>query len=528
MREELKLEQTSEAEEAREYGGLLLGQVENSRVYVTDFEPFSLEPGQRHFILSEAQQLRLQKVIAGRRGKIKTTAVVGYYRSDVREGLQLTPQDLTLINTTFPEPSDIFLVIRASETGAPMAGFFFHENGSVFPHASFMEFPFDERLVPRSDAEPRVIAMPGVAFEQPGALPTVTPGTGARRRVPIRKLTYGVGVLMSTVVIGWAAWTTWKYARSIPPVETVTATPVRVVTSSPLSLEATRRASNITITWDAQHPSVVDARIGILTINDQSVKDEFPLTRTQLQASKLVHESKSSFLEISLEVFSAAGTSTRESILLTAPQVLARRQSQPDALVGRQRSSPQNLEGESSEPTISRARRWFTAVPARPSQPVQSPVVIAETDQPAQMALASPPKLQTPEFLASPTVQVQPPQSFLNSPQRNENRVVTTVNVQPPTPIRQPKPVLTPAIAALVKRPVTVQVKVFINTEGTVENVEVSGPPGTMNQYLAEAAAGAARMWKFEPARRGNTKLPSESILHFAFSPKQQVASGSK
>lgn len=96
-----------------------------------------------------------------------------------------------------------------------------------------------------------------------------------------------------------------------------------------------------------------------------------------------------------------------------------------------------------------------------------------------------------------------------------------TVTVQRPVPIRQVKPALTPAVAALVRRPVTVQVKVSIDAEGKVVNVEASVPPGTMNHYLAEAAANAARMWRFDPARRGDTKLPSETILHFAFGPKQ-------
>jgi len=79
-----------------------------------------------------------------------------------------------------------------------------------------------------------------------------------------------------------------------------------------------------------------------------------------------------------------------------------------------------------------------------------------------------------------------------------------------------------------VRRLVTVQVKVSIDAEGKVVNAEASAPAGTMNQYLAESAANAARMWKFEPAHRGNMKLPSESTLQFAFGPNQQLSVGAK
>src|SRR5687767_591720 len=74
MREQLNLQRAPESEGACELGGLLLGRVETSRVYVTGFEPFEVEPGQQHFVLSETQRSRLEKVIAGRGGKINTTA----------------------------------------------------------------------------------------------------------------------------------------------------------------------------------------------------------------------------------------------------------------------------------------------------------------------------------------------------------------------------------------------------------------------------------------------------------------------
>src|SRR5436190_23980886 len=138
LRSQLNLERTAEPENACECGGLLLGAVENSRVHITDFEPFSLEPGQRNFILSEAQKLQLEKVIAGRRGKTKTAAVVGYYRSDLRGGIQLRAQDLALIDTLFVERSDVFLVICSSDMGNSMVGCFFRVGGLIFEVVSFM------------------------------------------------------------------------------------------------------------------------------------------------------------------------------------------------------------------------------------------------------------------------------------------------------------------------------------------------------------------------------------------------------
>lgn len=142
---------------------------------------------------------------------------------------------------------------------------------------------------------------------------------------------------------------------------------------------------------------------------------------------------------------------------------------------------------------------------------------MTESDRAAEIVSASPPKLQTPDFLASPSLQSPRPQSISSVGQRLGEHPAGTMKVQPPVPIGQVKPILTPTIRVLLKRRVTVQVKVSINAEGKVVNVQASAPPGLLNEHLAEAASNAARRWTFEPARRGDTKLPSESILNFAF-----------
>jgi hypothetical protein len=498
----------------RESGGLLVGSVDHNRVYITDFEASNFERGHSHFIASDAAGIRLQNAIAGRRGKTNTSAVVGYYRTDAGGGIRLTEQDLKLIDTCFPDRSDVFLVIRTAKDGSSTAGFFFHDGGSVVTDSTPLEFPFDERLL-GSPREPEIISTGNLSVpaEPVQRLTAVTPATGVRR-LPVRKAAFAIGILLAA----FAAFRGATSRRSTAIATDTAAVPVmqRHVVSSPFSLWAAEQGDNVSITWDSQRPAISEARVGVLTVDAQGVKSEFPLTRTQLQSSKLLFPAKSSLLEITLEVFSPRGTSTRESIVLTAAQRSQHPAAQADAGSVRNRTSADTVEGKSVGSGTEARRRFLVAAPVSPSRTIASPVLLTEGAPTTQIAAALPSGLQTPDFLASSTTQPLAPKLSSNFPQRHGSMIV-----QPPTAIQEVKPVLTPTVLAMVRRPVSVRVKVSIDDAGNVVRVEASAPPGTLNQYLTEAATRAARMWRFEPARRGDTKLASESVLHFVFGPKQ-------
>ena len=87
-------------------------------------------------------------VANGLEGKL---SVIGYFRSDTREGVRLYEDDLALIRELFADHSNVFLVVRPSEVPHPAAGFFFWEGDRIFSSFSFMEFSFHEDVL-TSDA----------------------------------------------------------------------------------------------------------------------------------------------------------------------------------------------------------------------------------------------------------------------------------------------------------------------------------------------------------------------------------------
>jgi hypothetical protein len=116
-----------------ECGGLLLGAVPSPQVEITDFEPFHLDSSlSRLFVLTEAERARLGNTIRKLAEKNTKAVVVGYFRSSLRGGLQLSSDDVSLIKEHFREPDQVFLVVTPEQDGAATAGLFFWESGEIF------------------------------------------------------------------------------------------------------------------------------------------------------------------------------------------------------------------------------------------------------------------------------------------------------------------------------------------------------------------------------------------------------------
>ena len=165
----------------RERGGLLLGTVRTNNVEITDFEPFRPDRLERHYVLSGSEKELLRMTLENR-PRSSQTSVVGYFRSDFRGGVQLRPEDLAVARQFFSHPAQVFLVVRADKEGPPDAGFFFWDGGEIFGDATFMQFPFDEKLLPAQEPvlsppeKPAAQARPGTCSTRcPTATPTAAP-----------------------------------------------------------------------------------------------------------------------------------------------------------------------------------------------------------------------------------------------------------------------------------------------------------------------------------------------------------------
>lgn len=347
--------------------------------------------------------------------------------------------------------------------------------------------------------------------------PQVPPPQSSRNRRPI----YLLGAALLLLAAGWAA-RSYVTSRSQPKASEEKFNG-RFVISSPLSLWATRAGKDVTITWDSRRPALFDARVGILTIKDASEQTEVSLTKAQLQTDRFTYDSKGDFLEISLEVFAPGGKSALESIMVAAPQLSTRSRSETPAIEVRRtepvpRSAPPPPAIRAALSSAMPVRR-FAAPTVRRTVPAPTSM-IPDAPPATQTAAVDPARMRAPDFLPK-AAQIQAPAA----PAQEMRQALPARSAAPITPVQAPKalreirPTLPFSVASMLKRPTQVQVRVFVDQYGRVTRAEPVIPPGGINQYLGASAANAAKLWTFQPARRGDTPLASELVLNFTFAP---------
>src|ERR1022692_1200590 len=110
--------------------------------------------------------------------------VVGYFRSQTRPGLYLDQDDFAVFSQYFPEPWQVFLLVRPSTEGPAMGGFFFWEDGDINRRSPYRQFPFDRARLAEGDF-PITGGQPAVA-PAPRPVPVLVPKpeAHARRRLP--------------------------------------------------------------------------------------------------------------------------------------------------------------------------------------------------------------------------------------------------------------------------------------------------------------------------------------------------------
>lgn len=119
-----------------EIGGLLLGSVSERAPYLVSVEDVCpIESEHRSgpaFILSDADQIRLDELLARTRG-FSEHFVIGYYRSRTAPGAlpDLDQTDRELIGRYFDDPSHIFIAVRPWSTRRCAATLYFWSGGEL-------------------------------------------------------------------------------------------------------------------------------------------------------------------------------------------------------------------------------------------------------------------------------------------------------------------------------------------------------------------------------------------------------------
>lgn len=167
-----------------EIGGLLLGRKlpgHGRAVSIEDFElvpcghlrgaSYTLSPGERHMLGAHLARRRIWQV-------------VGYFRSHTRPGLYLDQDDFAVFSRYFPDPWQVFLLVRPSTEDAATGGFFFWEDGDVNRRSPYRQFPFDGKQLAAGGYPITAERSANPPAPRLAPVPAPRPAARAPRRVP--------------------------------------------------------------------------------------------------------------------------------------------------------------------------------------------------------------------------------------------------------------------------------------------------------------------------------------------------------
>jgi hypothetical protein len=155
-----------------EVGGVLLGSVEQGAKLVVRVQDFQSIPCEHllgpSYVLSEKDLQELDRVLERSAGAGSgEPRVVGLYRSVTRDAMQLTEQDVALLDTRFPGDGAVCLLIKPYNTRPNEAALLIRDQG-VFPlEPQTRPFVFRRKEMGVGPAPPRERGRPAAQVPEP-------------------------------------------------------------------------------------------------------------------------------------------------------------------------------------------------------------------------------------------------------------------------------------------------------------------------------------------------------------------------
>lgn len=468
--------------------GLLFGRVFEGATEILEFQPA--------FNRSPAEMIVEASAEPGKR------LLVGYYRTG--EALRLNADDLLLFKNFFGKPHQVFLLIQPTGFAAPNATFFFSEGNQRISEFPFLEFPLDASLLATEERDR--ISRCRQAAELPAAVPESLPLEPVKPRKRSIFLRTAVVVFTTAGVLLSALWFTdppfrnwsskvwsggWSALRKPRPSLAPSSLP-----HPRIGLQARRQDRDLELTWDRESPSVAAATSGLISIEDGSVKREIALNAQQLHGESILYSPTSDQVLIQLAITTPAGVVTESVRVIQTEQI-------PNYSVTAAKPPEERVQ-------IARASKPFTAPPLSKNTP--SPALLTEAP-PLNSTLEHPSYPASP--LAAPHT-VEPPRLVSIPPPSPVPPKASPATYYPPVPIRETAPTFPAELKTLYLKATVVAIRVVIDKNGKVLKAEPLPQENAHKLFILEAVH-AAQLWKFQPARRGDEPVASESILRFSF-----------
>lgn len=335
-----------------EVGGILLGTAEVGERTVLRIEDFIPVPCEHmrgpSYILSESDLRALDDALAKwTPASDKRIYVVGFYRSNTRDVIQLAPEDLSLLDQRFPMKTAVCLLVKPFATRASEATFFFRENGEFSPDPAPSTFPFRRKELgggkpqrrPRgaetpdpvleaaatgydlseeqNQAQPEPLDLPDLAALSKNGLAATGPRSQAAIDQalpdPLPRSKYRSGwiwiplsfiFLLLGVVLGFQIALSYKSQKA----------PDAATDPYLLDLTLVQFGENLHLKWNTDTLAFRNARRGILHITDGDNSKTVELKPEDLTRGGVLYRNATNNVKFKLEVFPRDRISVSESL----------------------------------------------------------------------------------------------------------------------------------------------------------------------------------------------------------------------
>ena len=303
-----------------EVGGVLYGRAAGDLIRIVAYRPLECEHafGPR-FALSERDRAALKALLYAPRQEadLRGLEPVGWYHSHTRSGIELSPRDLEIYDSYFPQRWQVALVLRPDNYGPVRAGFFFRErDNSVQAEGTYREFT----VLPRRHG---LVADLGQEAEAPRAQPEPEPADrrprrqaaqSARKAPPSEAVAAAdaEAAFLPLEVPGfarWQPWQGWKWVWVLLTVVLVGAAGaggveyyIQSAPPPPLSLRVADVGGQLLIDWDRTAKPIRDAPNATLEIRDGSQFTTRNLTAEILREGSVSYVRMADVVDVRLRV----------------------------------------------------------------------------------------------------------------------------------------------------------------------------------------------------------------------------------
>ncbi len=498
-------EQLADQREKRDLTGILLGEVEATAIVVSNVE-----------LLPHASESEMQLALAEIESAGRTRAI-GFYRIRGGGRLKMSEEDQTLARNLFPHPTDVFLVIHASEAGPANATFFFWDQGRLFSEFSLMDFVLDAQTLAAKELRRASAALAAPGKTRPSTVPY--PAFEARRgpermgqAAPVQpnRWRWIAAILAAVLVIAIGAFTLTR-TRSVEDGQA----PAAASRSSPsLGLRIRREGTDIILSWDRNAVSKLSANAGLLIIKDGSEQKELFLDAARLTTAQILLAPEHSQVDVQLTLLLPNNRTASESGIVILP---AKKSDQPAILTATVPSRVVEPSEVTPESTRIRAAKTFT--PPLEQAPTPSAPLI---DQPPPLTVRPTPSAVEQQFLSQEAD--APPALGPALGRAGQMPAALRSASTPAVPLRiggeaeravlisQTEP-LYPVSARVARIQGIVVMEAVIGSDGHVRDVKVLRGP----LLLRQAAMDAVKEWIYKPAMLNGQPVESLAQVQINF-----------